>query len=259
MARHSNGESTFSRVKRILSAFTVQQSEMTISELAANTGMTAPTVSRLVSELVEHGWLVRGSDRGVRIGVRLWEIAARTGGVEEVREVAMPVLSHVHTLIGHQAYLTVRDGRDSLLIDRLVPPGSQTKTCPAAGRLALHDSGSGLALLASAPRSFQQSVLTTGLPTSPSSIDPHQLRVILSEVRRRGVAVVAGVLTPDLTEVAASIRTTHGEAVAAVSVMVPVADVSGVVPIIRQTATTIERLLAPTGTTVPSRVARPTR
>ncbi|WP_258382416.1 helix-turn-helix domain-containing protein [Streptomyces sp. NTH33] len=50
---------------------------MTVSEISRRTGLHVATASRLVAELVSYGFLTRDTDRRVRIGMRLWELATR--------------------------------------------------------------------------------------------------------------------------------------------------------------------------------------
>lgn len=67
-------ESVLSRAARILEAFSQDEPALTVSEIARRSGLHVATASRLVAELVAHGFLSRDDDRKVRIGVRLWEI-----------------------------------------------------------------------------------------------------------------------------------------------------------------------------------------
>ena len=68
------GESVLSRAVRIFEAFTPDEPALTVSEISRRTGLHLATASRLVAELVSHGFLARDADRRVRIGVRLWEL-----------------------------------------------------------------------------------------------------------------------------------------------------------------------------------------
>ena len=86
MSRVGTGESVLARAVRIFEAFTPQDTTLRVSEIAARTGLHLATASRLVAELVEHGLLARDPDRGVRIGVRMWELALRASLEELVAD-----------------------------------------------------------------------------------------------------------------------------------------------------------------------------
>ena len=77
MSRAATGESSLARAVRVIAAFTPDEPELRVSEIARRSGLHVATASRLVAELVTHGLLERGPHREVRVGVRLWELAAR--------------------------------------------------------------------------------------------------------------------------------------------------------------------------------------
>lgn len=56
-------ESVLSRAARILEAFSQDELSLTVSEIARRTGLHVSTTSRLVGELVAHGFLSRDDDR----------------------------------------------------------------------------------------------------------------------------------------------------------------------------------------------------
>jgi len=49
------------------------------------------------------GLLARDTDRRVRIGVRMWELALRASPTLSLREAAMPYLEDLHAVVGHHA------------------------------------------------------------------------------------------------------------------------------------------------------------
>lgn len=103
-------------------------------ELAQRTDMTGPAVYRLVSELVEHGWLQRTSARRVRFGTRLWELTSSTARFAAIRRAALPALSQLHRVVGQDTMLAVPDGQRAIAVEHLAPPGTDIRV---TGRLAL--------------------------------------------------------------------------------------------------------------------------
>jgi DNA-binding IclR family transcriptional regulator len=91
------------------------------------------------------------------------------------------------------------------------------------GRLPLHATGVGQVLLAFAPAELQEEVLAGPLPalTPRTVVDPDQLRRVLAEVRRTGLAICDGQVELHSLSVAAPVRSASGEVVAALSVVVP--------------------------------------
>lgn len=223
MARTATGESVFSRVVRILEAFDPDTPAMRMGEIARRSGLHVATASRLVEELVSHGWLQREPNREVRIGVRLWELASRASPTLGLREAAMPFLEDLHAVAGHHAQLGVLDGQEVLFVERLSAPGAVINVTRIAGRLPLHASSSGLVLLAFGPVDLQERILAGPLHayTRNTITDPRRLRSFLAEIRRTGYAFSPGFIDTRATGIAVPIRDPGDRVAAAMSVIVP--------------------------------------
>ncbi|MQY21615.1 IclR family transcriptional regulator [Nocardia macrotermitis] len=220
MARNSNGESAFSRTVRVLEAFGPRTPALTVSELSRRTGISMPTVSRLVSELIEHGWLVRDAERSVRVGVRMWELASRAAPAVELCRVAQPYAVELLGSVGHHVQISVRQGRDMVVVERLSALDAVHSNGRYADRLPLLASAPGLVLLAHTSPEFQESLLTED-PSGRSATDPALLRRRLNEIRSTGCAYCPGMPDPDVTVIAVPLRAPGGRVMAALSVAVP--------------------------------------
>ena len=242
-------ESVLSRAARILEAFSQDEPALTVSEIARRSGLHVATASRLVAELVAHGFLSRDDDREVRIGVRLWELVTRASPTLSLRDTAMPFMEGVHDVVGHHVQLGVRDGDDVLFLERLSAPSAVINYTRVAGRLPLHASSSGLVLLAHGPVSLRERILagplTTYTPRTPAT--PAQLRAILADVRQQGYAYCPGYVHEEALGIAAPVRGGDGTVKAALAVIVPNdAGAQAVVPVVRTAARGISRALGST-------------
>lgn len=247
MSRVGTGESVLSRAVRIFEAFTPQDTTLRVSEIAARTGLHLATASRLVAELVEHGLLARDPDRGVRIGVRMWELALRASPTMSLRDAAMPFLEDLHAVVGHHVQLGVLDGTEVLFLERLSTPGAVINYTRIAGRLPLHASSSGLVLLAHSPPELQEQIIAGPLHryTAQTISEPEQLRRALAEVRRQGHAYCPGHIHPDALGIAVPVRDARRRVVAALAAIVP-NDGAGraVVPVLMAAARGVGRNLS---------------
>ncbi|WP_367318220.1 IclR family transcriptional regulator [Streptomyces sp. HUAS ZL42] len=242
-------DSVLSRAARILEAFSQDEPALTVSEIARRSGLHVATASRLVAELVAHGFLSRDDDRKVRIGVRLWELVTRASPTLSLRDTAMPFMEGVHDVVGHHVQLGVRDGDDVLFLERLSAPSAVINYTRVAGRLPLHASSSGLVLLAHGPVSLRERILagplTTYTPRTPAT--PAQLRAILADVRQQGYAYCPGYVHEEALGIAAPVRGGDGTVIAALAVIVPNdASAQAVVPVVRTAARGISRALGST-------------
>jgi DNA-binding IclR family transcriptional regulator len=218
-----SGESVLSRAVRIFEAFSPEDTELQVSEIARRSGLHVATTSRLVAELVERGLLERGPDRRVRMGRRMWELGLRASPTLSLRDAAMPYLEDLHAVVGHHVQLGVLDGDDVLFVERLTARDAVVNYSRIAGRLPVHISSSGHVLLAHGPRELQERVLAQPLVryTAATITDPQRLRARLAEVRRQGYALLPGHVHEDAAGVAVPVRDGLQEVVATLSVVVP--------------------------------------
>jgi DNA-binding IclR family transcriptional regulator len=246
MARTATGESSLTRAVRVLEAFTSDEPELSVSEIARRSGLHVATASRIVGQLADHGLLSRGDDRRVRIGMRMWELAARASPTRSLRDAAMPYLEDLHAVVGHHAQLGVLDGEDVLFLERLSARDAVINYSRIAGRLPLHISSSGVVLMTYGPDHLRERLLARPLEryTAATISSPGALRATFAQVRRQGYALLAGHVHPDATGIAVPVRDALGEVVAALSVIVPNDDrASSAVPALLAAARGINREL----------------
>lgn len=256
MPRNATGESSIARAVRIFAAFTPTDTALHVSEIARRTGLHVATTSRLIAELTAHGLLERGPGREVRVGVRMWELAARASPTLSLRDAALPYLEDVHAVVGHHAQLGVLGNEDVLFIERLTARDAVVNYSRIAGRLPLHISSSGHVLLAHSPPELRERIVRRPMQryTAHTITTPDALRAALEKTRRLGYAVVAGHVHEDAAGIAVPVRNALNDVVAALSVIVPNdGRARGHVPVLLAAARGVSRSLACAVTTTPSR------
>jgi DNA-binding IclR family transcriptional regulator len=155
--------------------------------------------------------------------------------------------------VTHQnVQLAVRDGDEVVFVERIAGRDAVNVLTQVGGRFALPPTGVGLVLLAHAPAEVQEHVLARPLTpyTRHTITDARQLRRVLAEVRRSGMAVSDRQVTEDAVSVAAPIEV-RGAVVAALSIVVrgsSPAAVRSYAPGVRAAALGIGRILASTST-----------
>lgn len=220
------GASVVSRALRVLDAFAPEHRCLGLTEIAQRAGLPLTTTHRLVRELAAWGALERDPEGGYRIGLRLWEVATLAPRGIGVREAALPFLEDLYEATHQNVHLAVLDGIEALYLERISGRGAVPVISRVGGRLPLHATGVGLVLLAFAPREVQERVLAAPLRryTTRTVTDPADLRRLLAQVRRTGVAISDGLLDLEALSVAAPIRDGSTAVVAALSVVVPATD-----------------------------------
>ncbi|HWS57955.1 MAG TPA: IclR family transcriptional regulator C-terminal domain-containing protein, partial [Actinotalea sp.] len=144
--------------------------------------------------------------------------------------------------------LAILDGHDVVVVDRRQGRYDLPLTDRAGSRHPPVPTGVGLVLLAHGPTELVEEILASsfGWPVHECPRPgAHEVRAQLSEIRRRGVAVVSRPTSP-LTSVAAPIHNRSGTVVAALAVLVPAegADPARLEPAVRTAARGITRTLS---------------
>jgi DNA-binding IclR family transcriptional regulator len=240
------GPTVTSRVLRLLEAFGPDRPRLTLSQLSRRAGLPLTTAHRLVGELAAWGALERDDEGRYRIGLRLWEVAALAPRGLGLREHAMPYLEDLYEATRQNVQLAVLDGTEALYLERLSARGAVGVISRVGGRLPLHATGVGLALLAYAEPDVQERVLAGPLPrfTPHTVTNPRDLRRVLAEVRRTGVAISDRLLELTALSVAAPVFGAAEEPVAALSIVVPAGEPPGpYIPAVRAAARGVSRAL----------------
>jgi len=208
------------RVLAVLGTFDEDHLALSLSDIGRRAGLSLSTAHRLVGELREWGALERLQDGRYAIGMRILELGSLEPQGLQLREVAFPYLGDLNSAMNANVHLAVRDGHDTVYVESLRARGGAHVLSRLGGRWPLHLTGTGQILLAHASQQLQDEVLAAPLKrfTHKSITDPDELRRVLVDVRRSGVAVVDESITLDAMAVAVPIRGPRDRVVAALSV-----------------------------------------
>ncbi|MFB7514313.1 IclR family transcriptional regulator [Streptomyces sp. NPDC056144] len=169
------GESVAGRLFSVLDAFDVGRggpAALRLTDIAARTGLPAPTALRMVRELVAWGGLERGADGTYRLGLRLRALGAAAPCPRGLLDAALPALRALGARTGGHADVAVLAGSGDVL-------------CLVSGeRLPGHATAFGRILLAAPPADLPRF-------TRHTVVLPGVLAAQLARVRAEGLAVCA--------------------------------------------------------------------
>jgi DNA-binding IclR family transcriptional regulator len=214
--------SVTARVFALLGAFGEHHRALRLTDLAARSGLPLSTTHRLVAELVAHGALRRLDSGEYVVGRRLWDLGMLAPVQSGLREAASPFLHDLYGATLETVHLAVRDGLETLYVDRLAGHASVPIVSTIGSRLPLHSTGVGKVLLAHAPADVRQAVLGRPLRrfTPYTVTTPGRLRQQLDRVRADGYATTAEEMSPGACSVAVPVVVAD-RVVAAVGFVVP--------------------------------------
>ena len=219
--RPATGEPLLDRAFRLLDAFTVEQTDLTLTKLSERARIPISSTLRLAQHLCRLGALERQGDGTFTIGLRMLEYAALAPRGHGLRAIALPYMEDLHRATRQHVQLAVRENDEGVIVERLSAPGAGKVLYSVGGRVPLHGTGLGLVLLAHSRPEFQETYLQRELFLEPEHIPlpAAELRAQLQTVRTSGVAHMSRMLPEPAASVAAPIFDRSGSCVAALAVL----------------------------------------
>lgn len=196
---------------------------MGVRELERATGIPRATVQRLLS-VMERRDLVQSERGRYRLGPGLVTLAGAYLAGDSLTRVALPVLEQLALVSGETTTLSVRQGFDRVVVQRVESAHALRYTIRIGQRLPLHLGAAGLVLAAAMPEAellqlldrLGEMRLATG-----DLLTRDQLLAKLEEVRRRGFAVSVSERVEGVVSVAAPVARPGGGTIAAIAVSGP--------------------------------------
>ena len=173
----------------ILRSFAADDRVLPLAELIRRTGLSKGTVHRVAGDLVEHRLLDK-TDHGYRLSGGLFELGLRASSERTLLEIAMPFLQDLYERTHEIVHLGVREGTEVVYIAKIGGHRQAHSPSRTGGRMPMHCTAIGKALLATADRDLQHEVLTGALErrTPHTIVAPGVLQKQLRKVLEAGVA-----------------------------------------------------------------------
>jgi DNA-binding IclR family transcriptional regulator len=214
--------SVLGKVADLLAAFRTDDDYLALAEIARRTGLAKASTHRLLSQLVVLRWVERRGD-SYRLGGGLFELGMRASVERGLLEHSIPYLQDLYERTHECVHLGVRDGVEVIYIAKLGGHRQVPSPSRVGGRMPLHCTAIGKALLAYAPADVLNARVKAGLVrvTPRTVIAPGVLKRQLARVVDSGVAVEHEESAVGVACVAATVFDSHDQPVAAVSITGP--------------------------------------
>lgn len=195
-----------------------------VSEIAAELGISRGSTHRVLSTLVNIGYITQDPQtRQYTIDYRVLEIAGFVLGRSELCRQAAPHLHILATATNRSVYLRVPSHGDVVTLQRMGPLYPPHENVEIGARTHASISSVGKVILAAMTEDEVDSFIACyGLRRAgPRSItDPAEFKHALEDIRRLGYAVTDQEIAPAMHSIAAPIRNYAGRVIAGVGVAV---------------------------------------
>jgi IclR family pca regulon transcriptional regulator len=207
------------RAMAVLEAFSPERPELTLSELASDTGISPATVRRCLKTLEVTGHIKRHG-RGFSLGSRILTLAQGYASQLNMEELAARELKMLVDRFDDPASVAVLDGDHVTYVATISRPSTLRPSARIGTRYPCHATSLGKVLLANAGHDVIDTYLSRGAlaaPTDRTITDPNALRQALTQVQRQGFAISIDELDYGVASIAAPIFDRSGQVVAAIN------------------------------------------
>ncbi|MDT8859696.1 IclR family transcriptional regulator [Alkalihalobacillus sp. MEB130] len=218
---------TLSSVKnalRILRRFSMEESELKITDLAKDLDLGKSTVSRLMSTLASEGFVEKNPDnQRYRLGLSILSLASVCTSNFEIHKEAMPVLHSLVEKTGETSHLAILDGLDVIYLHKVESKHHVRAFTHIGKRNPAYATSSGKIMLAYNEEQFVDRTVERGFEqfTNNTITNRSQLLKALKEVRTKGYALSIEEIFEGVVSIAAPVRDYTGQVIASVNIVGP--------------------------------------
>ncbi len=196
-----------------------------VSDLSRKLGVAKSTVQRCLGTLYEAGWLRPEGGPVTRwvITAKAFSLGRVVANSRRLHDTALPLMEELRDATQESVHLTVAEGREAVLIERLESPQPVRTIFPLGIRVPLHATANGKAILAYLSPEALEHYLAQALEavTAHTIRDPAVLRQELEEIRACGWATTVDELSEGVSAIASAILDQLGRPMAGLSITYP--------------------------------------
>lgn len=207
----------------MITAFSGERPELSVSEVAEITGVTRAAARRFLLTLVDLGY-VTSHGRMFTLAPKVLELGYSYLSALSLPEIAHPYMAALAEEVGQGVSIAVLDGAESVNVGRVEKPDGLVRvSVPVGTRLPAFANSMGRVLLAALPpeeldRYLEGAVLAP--LTRRTVTDPEKLRKELRTIARRGYALINQELEEGLIAIAVPLHNSRGDVVAAMNLTI---------------------------------------
>lgn len=220
----SNPVRAVERSLDILSCFTAETPELSMTEIAAQVGLHKSTAHRLLATLEGKRFLQRDPNTGLyRLGLHILRLIHVALNHDNLLQLSIPYLHKLSEAFEENVHLTVLDEANVVYVHLIESP-RRVKLAAALGEsLPAHATASGKAILAYLPEAELRSILTKGM-SQYTQHTIHSVDEFIKDKQRileRGFAISEQEFENDINALAAPVFGADSYPVASISIAGP--------------------------------------
>jgi DNA-binding IclR family transcriptional regulator len=216
--------SSLGNALNMLSLFTIEKQEYTLSELADITGLGYSTIHRLTTTLLEEGFLARDSmTKKVRLGSSLLAFEKIILSYYDICSYSRPLLEKLVHETGESAHLTIIKNNKVVYLQKVDNINYITIESYEGKQNPIHATSSGQTILAFQSKTAISSVINNGLTrfTQHTITNPIQFTDRLLTIKQQGYAYSKEELHNGISSIAAPVKSQYDDVRYAIGIAGP--------------------------------------
>lgn len=223
-AVNSYHHSSLRNALRLLNLFSVDEPEWQLEDIATALEVGQSTAYRLVHTLIEEGFIVRDpSAKSYRLAASVLALSHTIMTKVDLCHLSIPILEKLAEVTGETAHIGVFKDYQVLYLLKMDSSYPVHLLSHAGRKNPVHCTSTGQVLLAYQSEETIEQVINKGLTgyTSTTITDPIKLKNLLKTIRTQGYAISQEELHEGVVSIAAPVRNSKGNVIAAVSIAGP--------------------------------------
>ena len=216
-------EKSLIKALRVMEALAFSEAPRGVSDLARELGFQKSNVHRVLTTLVEQGYVVR-FDIGptYQLSYKMFEIGSRVVSRLRLSEVARPFLQRIVKHTGESAHIMIYHNAEIIYLDKIENNAPIRASAEPGLRAPAYCVASGKVLLAYQPEDEVSRVLRRARAHTPHTVTQStRLRAEIAEVRSRGYAINMEGWRSGVSGAAAPVLVGRDHAIAALAILGP--------------------------------------
>ncbi|MBF9050736.1 helix-turn-helix domain-containing protein [Roseobacter sp. HKCCD9010] len=215
--------SSLSRGLSILNSFSQTSRKMTLSQVAAETGMSRATARRFLLTLVKEGYVVTDG-KMFDLTPKVLDLGFSVLSTIGVWDRARPFMERLSDQTGESVSAAILDGLDVVYVAGVQAHNIISVGITVGSRISAFYTANGRVLLAAQPEEHWDAIIKNAqlIPRTPRSVTKKaQFREILADVRQKGWSLVDQELELGLLSIAIPLHYRSGVLAGSINIAIP--------------------------------------
>ncbi|MCM3706611.1 MULTISPECIES: IclR family transcriptional regulator [Cytobacillus] len=216
--------SSLKNALRLLNLFTMEEPELSLSDLSRKMGLGSSTIFRLTYTLMLEGFLARDPvSKNFRLGSSLLAKGAAIQSQYDICRFSSPILKQLVKESGETAHLSTLTGNKVIYLQKMDAVNYVHLLSHAGKQNYIHCTSSGQAILAFQPEEVIERLIENGLTklTANTITNPQEFILLLSHIRKKGYAFSREEMHEGVSSIASPVFSQPGKAYYSISIAGP--------------------------------------